>query len=249
MVERFLKLLDHSFLTRVGNLRTLVSLSTAAILIFTGLVLAAIRLLANAGVVPLVFVGVGLVIAGLALLSKVKARWSRAQDEPNTTIHVPQGRIPLRTHDAARDAKPWQLKAARAARQPVSMSASVQQLARAADYGRQEAAKELAQRYHEGKALRTQINVGRALLLSDTINGTADQRQVQREQEAMKWDGLVRAGLPYNFHDAWDEAAEPLGDGSALSLIQPTTDVSGVTAFISAKLTCLHGIIEQLDES
>jgi hypothetical protein len=245
MVERFLKLLDHSFLTRVGNLRTLLSLSTAAILIFTGLVLAAIRLLANAGVVPLVFVGLGLVITGLALLRKVKARWSRAQHEPNATIHVPRGRVPLRTHDA----KPWQLNAARVARQPVSMSASVQQLARAAEYGKQEAAKELAQRYHEGKALRTQINLGRALLLSDTINGTADQRQVQREQEAMKWDGLVRAALPYGFHDTWKDAAEPLGDGSALSLIQPTTDVSGVTDFISAKLTCLHGIIEQLDES
>lgn len=72
---------------------------------------------------------------------------------------------------------------------------------------------------------------------------------MQREQEAMKWDRLVRAALPYGFHDAWDEAAEPLGGRSALSLIQPTTDVSGVTDFLSAKLTGLHEIIEQLDES
>lgn len=165
MIKAPLNLLDHRFLTRVGNLRTLLSIGGAVIFIAAGFIVAAVALFSNAGTVPLVFVGVGVVILGLVLLRAIRSRWSRSQKKPNATIHAPKGRIPpmKHRHDAenahAMGINTWQLRAARATRQPASMSASVQQLARAADYGKRQTAEELAQRYHDGKALRTQINL------------------------------------------------------------------------------------------
>ena len=50
------KLLDHRFLTRLGNLRTLVSLAGAAALVLIGVTLAVIKLFTGAGWIPLLFV-------------------------------------------------------------------------------------------------------------------------------------------------------------------------------------------------
>jgi hypothetical protein len=83
VADRLRALLDHPFLSRVGNLRTLATIAIAVGLVVIGLVLAAIQLLTRAGWVPLLFVGVGLllfVLLGMSRVWAVRQRRPRALD-------------------------------------------------------------------------------------------------------------------------------------------------------------------------
>jgi hypothetical protein len=78
MLDRLHALLDHPFLSRLGNLRTLVSVIGAVALVLIGLILAAIKLLTDAGWVPLLFVGIGLVVAVVVVIERVRGQGKRA---------------------------------------------------------------------------------------------------------------------------------------------------------------------------
>jgi uncharacterized membrane protein len=65
-------LLDHRGLTRVGNLRTLVSLAGALVVVVAALVMALVKLLTSVGPVPLAFLGFAVVILGVVIVQKIR---------------------------------------------------------------------------------------------------------------------------------------------------------------------------------
>ncbi len=62
LADRALALLDHRLLTRVGNLRTLMSVAGVLGLLVVAVLLALFELFSHVGWVPLLFVGLALVI-------------------------------------------------------------------------------------------------------------------------------------------------------------------------------------------
>ena len=91
--DRALALLDHRFLTRVGNLRTLISVAGVIGLLAVAVVLAVIKLYADVGWVPLLFVGLALVIVLVLALGRLRAR----SPGPGGQLQVPNGKVPTRT--------------------------------------------------------------------------------------------------------------------------------------------------------
>ena len=84
MLNRAFALLDSRFLSRIGNLRTLVSVAGVIALVLIAAVLAAIRLFTDAGWVPLLFVGFALVVAFVLIAGRVRAR-ERSQVQVTVT--------------------------------------------------------------------------------------------------------------------------------------------------------------------
>ena len=92
--DRALALLDHRLLTRVGNLRTLISVAGVVGLLAVAVVLAVIKLYADVGWVPLLFVGIALVIVLVMALGRLRAR----SPGPSGQLQVPKGGVvPTRT--------------------------------------------------------------------------------------------------------------------------------------------------------
>jgi len=88
VLDRLRALLDHRFLSRLGNLRTLVSVVVAGLLVVIGLLVAVVKLLTDAGWVPLLFMGLALLVlllVGIQRLSAMieKARARRAAPTPS----------------------------------------------------------------------------------------------------------------------------------------------------------------------
>jgi hypothetical protein len=96
--DRMEKLLDHRFLTRLGNLRTLVSLAGAVALVLIAVILAAIKLFTGAGWVPLLFVGLALVVAFVLVAERVRSK-QRSQVQATVTTFYwedrPDGKVIL----------------------------------------------------------------------------------------------------------------------------------------------------------
>ncbi|MGO9973419.1 MAG: hypothetical protein ACLP01_11555 [Solirubrobacteraceae bacterium] len=100
LADRALDLLDHRLLTRVGNLRTLISIAGLLGLLAVAVVLAIIKLYANVGWVPLLFLGLALAIALALALGRL---WRGRSPEPAACVDVPKGRSPIRTTPGAGD--------------------------------------------------------------------------------------------------------------------------------------------------
>jgi hypothetical protein len=74
VLDRVLALLDSRHLSRVGNLRTLISVAGAVALMLIGVVLAAIKLFTDTGWVPLLFIGLALVVVFVLVAGGVRSK-------------------------------------------------------------------------------------------------------------------------------------------------------------------------------
>lgn len=93
MLERAFQLLDHPFLSRLGNLKTLIGLLVAAALFVTGLVVALAAVFSNAGWVPLLFIGAGvlvLLLVGIAALVSPRGSSDAAKQGPSPPLPTPE---------------------------------------------------------------------------------------------------------------------------------------------------------------
>jgi hypothetical protein len=72
--QKVFRLLDHPWLARIGNLRTLVSIASAGVVALAAIVVALVNLFTSVGPVPLAFFGLALVIFGLAIVQKIQER-------------------------------------------------------------------------------------------------------------------------------------------------------------------------------
>jgi hypothetical protein len=74
VLDRAFALLDNRHLSRLGNLRTLITVGTAGALMLIGLILAAVKLFTKVGWVPLLFLGAGLAVAFVVAISYLRGR-------------------------------------------------------------------------------------------------------------------------------------------------------------------------------
>lgn len=94
LADRALALLDHPLLTRVGNLRTLVSVIGVLGLLVVAVLLARFELFTHVGAVPLLFVGLALVIVLVLALGRLRPNRS---SWPVGRVDLPKGRAPTVT--------------------------------------------------------------------------------------------------------------------------------------------------------
>ena len=98
LADRALALLDHPLLTRVGNLRTLVSVVGVLGLLVVAVLLALFELFTDVGWVPLLFVGLALVIVLVLALGRLRPNRSSG---PVGRLDVPKGTGPTLTTPGA----------------------------------------------------------------------------------------------------------------------------------------------------
>src|SRR4051812_6175835 len=79
-MQQLLRILDSRLLSRISNFKELLTLVGAAVLVATGLILAAIALATNVGAVPLLFMGLGLVVVLSIGARRVAVAWKRGRD-------------------------------------------------------------------------------------------------------------------------------------------------------------------------
>ncbi len=97
--------------------------------------------------------------------------------------------------------------------------------------------------YYEGEQLQAVILLSGAAIPGDLLRGTAKQRQVERERWARDWDKRVLNILADDIRPKWIAAAT-LSEYK----LDPASTITGVKAFLTAKLACLKEIVGQLDE-
>ncbi len=95
--------------------------------------------------------------------------------------------------------------------------------------------------YREGERLRASIAWSILAIPGDLVHGTANQRQVAREQLARDWDGRVLAALRDDSRPDWIAAAT-----LAEHKLDPASTIVGVRGFLATKLACLKEIIREL---
>jgi len=94
--------------------------------------------------------------------------------------------------------------------------------------------------YREGEQLRAKIFWSASSIVGDLIRGTANQRQVEREQLARDWDGRVLDALADDVRPTWIAAAT-----LPEHRLDPASTIPGVREFLATKLVCLKGIIAE----
>jgi hypothetical protein len=77
MLDRLHALLDHRFLSRLGNLRTLISVGGVVVLTLIALALALVELFVRVGWVPLLFLGLAFLLALILGLGRLRTRRER----------------------------------------------------------------------------------------------------------------------------------------------------------------------------
>jgi hypothetical protein len=178
---------------------------------------------------------------------------SQEAAQPNQAPLFPPGRPDDYSPRAAAMRKSLALRSTAAqdteapSEEATSMSRSIEQLAQAAVLAQHQRAEHLASLYHAGTRLQTAINVGRLRSPADAFYGTSNERQAQREQEVRQWDQLVLEALPESMRAVWKKAGVPPGN-YALALIEPTTNITDLTNFLTAKQRCLKNLVAQLGE-
>lgn len=95
--------------------------------------------------------------------------------------------------------------------------------------------------YREGEQLQARIFWSGLSIVSDLIQGTASQRQIERERLARDWDGRVLDVLPEGSRAEWITTAFPAHK------LDPASTIVGVRSFLATKLASLKEIISRLD--
>lgn len=170
------------------------------------------------------------------------------QSEPNAAPIIPTGvlddfspRAPkIRQKLAQRSAAAASIQVQSEHATPNAMGRTIEQLAAAAVSGQHQRIDQLASFYYEGEALRARILLSASSILGDLFQGTANQRQVQRERLARDWDARVLAVLPDDARPKWIATAV-LPERS----LGPATTIAGVREFLAVKLDSLKEIIDQ----
>jgi hypothetical protein len=77
--RKALALLDHPWLTRAGNVKTIIGIGTAAVLAAAAIVVALDKLFTRIGWVPFALMGSALIIFGLVAVQKLQERHTRPE--------------------------------------------------------------------------------------------------------------------------------------------------------------------------
>jgi hypothetical protein len=107
----------------------------------------------------------------------------------------------------------------------------------------------LAALYHEGQRLLARFRAQRMVLVTDFLQGTKDENQVARERGARDWDSRILEALPDNFRGDWRALEPSLGRESAVSKVEPVTDLNGVGVFVQTRLEELRDILAAMDDA